>query len=225
MPPHFLRLFLYPHLLAFSGPPCSSYLASLLLSSPAKRDQVGLAWSQHPHNHFPECSRQRSTADPAFPLPASDNDKLGSVTSWVFSHSRNLQSNPVKPGSASVTETVHIVNFFSIPIVSNKSLSKGLLTRHVATYHFLKIFCLFDSRNWISSQESLPNLLKWFKTKVFNLMRWDWREWVPVFWAKNKRYLDGRALGNSHRMGNLVSETHNPLFWAQLHAPTNTFVN
>lgn len=125
-----------------------------------------LARSQLCDSPFPECSPNRGMVNPAFLLRASNDDEVGPVTSWVFSHNRNLQGNPIKSGSASVTETVHSSHLYFIPMVSNKFLSKVPLTRHVSTYQFLKCFLVylvpgigFLHRNRVSSQESLPNFL------------------------------------------------------------------
>lgn len=93
--PHLLCYsFLCPLPLEFSGPLCFSYIPSFFPSIPANWGHAGLAWSQHPDYSFPECSQKRFTANPDFLLCASNNDGLGPVTSWVFSHNRKLQGNP-----------------------------------------------------------------------------------------------------------------------------------
>lgn len=138
MPPHFCPLLSSPWFLSttlFFLPP------TLVSPYPCKLRPRGAGLIPAPHPPFQRFPRRRhSQPILPFPLRASNNDWLGSVTSWVFSHNRNLQGNPVKPRSASVTETIHFINFHYVPIISNKILSKIPLIRHVAAYQCKKIF-------------------------------------------------------------------------------------
>lgn len=70
------------------------------------------------------------------------------------------QGNSVKPRLTSATKMIHFINCNYAPIIPKGYLSKRPLTRHAAGYqrtHFF--FHRVGSRNWISSLESLPNLM------------------------------------------------------------------
>lgn len=106
--------------------------------------------------------------------------------------SPQCQGNSGKPRLTSATKTIHFINCNYVPIISKGSLSKIPPPRHAADYQLTHFFHRFGSRNWISSQESLPNLMsKRFKTKLFNLTRRTSK--APVFCAKNLRYLHQTA--------------------------------
>lgn len=98
--------------------------------------QESLFWAQSGSSgfFFPEYSESRSLK-PALPflyMPVM-------TTAWlqmlrVFSHTSFSCCDSIKPRSASVIETIHLINCNEAPIISNKFLSKTPLERHIASY-------------------------------------------------------------------------------------------
>lgn len=124
---------------------CVSSWVTEIFSCPTPH-QESLCWAQ-PGNSgffFPESSETCSLklVLPSLYMPAM-------MTTWlqmlrVFSHTSFSWGDYINPRSASVIETIHLINCNEAPIISNKFLSKTPLERHTASYQ-LKTFFFFLS--------------------------------------------------------------------------------